>query len=216
MLLCQQQQSAASSCSSALPTNTITNTPITSAAPITPSKTGKRKKKNKCHKSLPPGKNFIKTQISNDKDQTEEGTSLFTLAGPGERLPSVHFLTQTYENCQEQQIHFSHHRIRQSPGDRRLQRKHEITLDAQLPNILHTNHGNLTVQQRIPLNTLKRQRETTTVKPADKNLGVVLLDRMTTSFSVYNTGWIQTPTDRLTFSGRQNKTFILINISTFP
>lgn len=50
-------------------------------------------------------------------------------------------------------------------------------LDKKLPNITgKKNPDNVTIAQRKAIQSLKRSRNTITIKPADKNLGVVIMD----------------------------------------
>ena len=50
------------------------------------------------------------------------------------------------------------------------------TKDEKLPNICAMHNDNLTTGQRKAINRLQRSHNTITVKPADKNLGVVIMD----------------------------------------
>ena len=49
-------------------------------------------------------------------------------------------------------------------------------LNEHLPTICKKTHHNLTISQQRTLETLKKSRHTITIKPADKNLGIVLLN----------------------------------------
>ena len=50
------------------------------------------------------------------------------------------------------------------------------SLDLELQNMCVPYNDNLTSQQRKALTQLQRQRNSITIKPADKNLGVVIMD----------------------------------------
>ena len=49
-------------------------------------------------------------------------------------------------------------------------------LDKELPRICVQNHHNLSRQQQKAIKKLQRTRHSITIKPADKNLGIVILD----------------------------------------
>ena len=49
-------------------------------------------------------------------------------------------------------------------------------LDKHLPKICAAKEDNLTPQQRKSISKLQRTRQITTIKPADKNLGIVIMD----------------------------------------
>ena len=49
-------------------------------------------------------------------------------------------------------------------------------LEKQLPNIFETDTDNLTTHQRKCITQLQRTRNTLTIKPADKNLGIVVMN----------------------------------------
>ncbi len=51
-----------------------------------------------------------------------------------------------------------------------------VTLDKHLPTICSSNTSNLTQPQRKTLTKFKNSRQTITIKPADKNLGIVLMN----------------------------------------